>query len=67
MNPVCGVRKETKYKTVEHFLSLYFNESKELPCSSPFFATEVVACLVTPLRNSWRAGSLFHVEYTSER
>ena len=57
MNPVCGVRKETKYKTVEHFL----------PCSSPFFATEVVACLVTPLRNSWRAGSLFHVEYTSER
>ena len=49
-----GKKKKTKSKTVEHFLFVFFNESKELPqCSSTFFVTAVVACMVTRLRNSW--------------
>ena len=64
----CEVRNETKCKTVEHFLLLYSNESKGLPwCSSPFLTTAALACLVTHLRNSWRSGSIFDVEYKSDR
>ena len=49
-----GGKKKKKSKTVEHFLLVFFNEPKELPqCSSTFFVTAVVACMVTRLHNSW--------------
>ena len=53
---------------MEHFLLLYSNESKGLPwCSSPFLTIAALGCLVTHLRNSWRSGSIFDVEYKSDR